>query len=250
MTAIDIIFLSNARTPELRKITEDALTSLKHSEDASAICFNIFVIESASENKNQYQGTTTIFPNIAFGYHRYMNIGLRAGTAPLVCMCNNDLVFHPGWASALLNAFNNDPTLMSASPYCGFFHGKRLTNPDQTVIAGYQNGIHVAGWCLFARRSIFPIVGPLDERFEFWYCDDDYRKTLEKHHLKHALVTNARVDHLGSRTLDNEPDSTRKDRMTRHQALLFHYKWGHRSWILYRLKQLKYILRTTWLKRQ
>lgn len=242
MNEIDMIFLSDARTDVLRKLTEETLASLANSEDASQVRFNVTVVESA-RSQNHYPNTKTLFPERPFGYHRYMNIGLREGTAPFVCMCNNDLVFHPGWATALLRAFAADTALASASPYCNFFHRERLPNPDRTAIPGYQNGVHVAGWCIFARRSIFQTIGPLDERFEFWYCDDDYRLTLEKHGLQHALITDSHVDHLGSRTLDAELSDKRKNRMTRRQALFFQYKWGHRSLLLYWLKTLKFHLK-------
>lgn len=247
MTDIDVIILSAARTPELKRTTEDALESLLTSEDPDTVRFHLIVIESCPEAAmTGYNGAQTMTPSEPFGYHRYMNIGIRAGNAPFVCMCNNDLVFHHGWATEILKALAQDPNLMSASPYCGYFHGSVLPSPSEAVITGYQNGIHVAGWCLFARRSVFQTIGALDERFIFWFCDDDYRLTLKEHGLAHALVTTSRVDHLGSRTLNAEQDSGRKNRITRRQALLFHYKWGHRSWILYKLKQLKFALVTAW----
>jgi len=171
-----------------------------------------------------------------------MNIGVQAGGAPFVCMCNNDLVFHPGWATQILKAFACDPALMSASPRCGQFHARVLPPNHDDIITGYQNGVHVAGWCLFVRRALFQQIGGLDERFRFWYCDDDYRLTLQSRGLKHALITHSRVDHLGSYTLNTLTDSRNKARMTSRQALLFHYKWGHRSWVLYWLKRLKYSL--------
>jgi GT2 family glycosyltransferase len=175
-----------------------------------------------------------------------MNIGIHAGNAPFVCMCNNDLVFHSHWARNILKAFDSDPSLMNANPYCGFFHGRLLPNPEAEVVPGYQNGLHVTGWCLFARRSVFGIIGELDERFTFWYCDDDYRLTLQKHGLKNALITTSRVDHLGSRTLQSEADLARRDQMTVRQRYFYEYKWGHRSWILYRLKVLKYHVGQLW----
>ena len=47
-----------------------------------------------------------------------MNIGIREGQAPFVAICNNDLSFHPGWASELLRVFEQDPSVSSASPAC------------------------------------------------------------------------------------------------------------------------------------
>jgi GT2 family glycosyltransferase len=241
MIPVDVIFLSAARTPELKGMTDAALASLASSEDPHEIQFRTIVIESFPNLvPDGYAGAHAIFPKGPFGYHKYMNIGIRAGTAPFVCMCNNDIVFHRGWARAILDAFEHNPELMSASPYCGYFHGTRMPNPAQSLVTGYVNGIHVAGWCLFVRRCIFEQIGHLDERFSFWFCDDDYRLTLQQRGVLHGLVTTSRVDHLGSLTIENEPSRTRKERMTSRQALFFQYKWVHKSLLLYALKWSKY----------
>jgi GT2 family glycosyltransferase len=242
MTEIDVVFLSASRTPAMRSLTTGALDSLAASEDPARIRFHPLVIESVPGTAD-YPGATMLFPSGKFGYHRFMNLGIRAGHAPYVCLCNNDLVFHPGWASEILQAFEADPALMSASPYCGYFHPSVHVAPHADILAGYENGIHVTGWCLFVRREIFNFIGELDERFVFWYCDDDYRFTLRQHGLKHALVVRSKVDHLGSRTLAGESDARRKDSITARQKLFFQYKWEHRSRLLYWLKQLNYSLK-------
>ena len=244
MAEIDVIFLSAARHPPLRDLTQQAVSSLLASEPSAQVVFHPLVIESCPENVPRgYIGARTITLPGPFGYHRSMNHGVAHGAAEYVCMCNNDLFFHPGWATEMLAAFAADPGLMSASPYCQYFHGSRLPDPGERTIAGYVNGVHATGWCLFVRRALFYTIGKLDERFCFWYCDDDYRMTLQDHRIRHVLVTGSRVDHLESQTINSERDLEMSDRITARQRLLFDYKWRHRSRVIYGLKLLKYIVR-------
>ena len=49
MTDIDVIILSAARTPELKRTTEDALESLLTSEDPDTVRFHLIVIESCTD---------------------------------------------------------------------------------------------------------------------------------------------------------------------------------------------------------
>jgi len=247
---VDVIILSYAKDDASRQMTLDAINSLIASEPDGSIRFVILVVES---NKAlapfQYPRSKTIYPSLPFGYHRFLNIGIRHTASNFVCMCNNDLVFHPSWASTILREMEEDPMLMSASPRCSIFHGQRGIDLGKKIRVGYENGIHVAGWCIFTRRALFEIIGPLDERFEFWYCDDDYRNTLRKHGIKHALITGAVVDHLASKTIDNPTLSAEaRWRYTVWQKLYYEYKWKHGSRATYVLKAIKYLAKR-WLGR-
>ncbi len=239
---VDVIILSYGKDDASRQMTLDAIDSLIASEPDRSIGFHVLIVES---NKAlypfQYPNAKTIYPSSSFGYHRFMNIGIRQTSSRYVCMCNNDLVFHPFWATAILREMEQDPTLMSASPRCTVFHGQRGIDLSKKVQVGYENGVHVTGWCILARRALFAIIGPLDEHFEFWYCDDDYRNTLKKHGIKHALITGAVVDHLGSRTIDH-PTAAAKQRwrLTTWQRLYYEFKWEHGNWAIYALKAIKY----------
>ena len=103
---IDIIILSYAKTDELKQITLDCVESLLSSEKSGNIVFEALVIESNKKmSPYQYPGTKTIYPDEVFGYNKYMNIGINMTHNAYVCMCNNDLIFHEGWATEILKAF-------------------------------------------------------------------------------------------------------------------------------------------------
>lgn len=241
MTTIDIIILSLASTPALRETTEHGLKTLLASEqDNPDIEFRIIVIESNAKAA-PYQGANirTIYPTTPFGYHAYMNIGIAMSSASYVCLCNNDLVFHPGWASALLTAFKNDPALYSASPICSLHHPSVGINPGTGAHYGYRVRMEVAGWCLFFRRDMLDVTGLLDERFKFWFADNDYAMTLEKHGLRHALISNAIVDHVESKTLKSRP-RVQQRLLTRRAKIDFQRKWGQIGVLTYFRKLLTF----------
>ena len=86
--------------------------------------------------------------------------------------------------------------------------------------------------CIFVKRSIFSITGLLDEKFTFWYCDNDFGLTLKKYGLKHCLISSSVVEHLVNRTLST-CDTKEFQRLTSFQQLYFDLKWKHGSRIKY-----------------
>ena len=226
---VDVIILSLACDPALRAVTERGIATLRASEPANAVRFRVLVIESSKDALPfEGEGVTTIYPDEAFGYHTYMNIGLRQTQAPYVCLCNNDLVFHPGWATAILDALRDDPALMSTSPLCSLHHPTVGIHANEGIRYGYRVRSEIAGWCLFFRRSMLGTTGLLDERFRFWFADNDYARTLESHGIKHALVTTAIVDHVESRTIKTQ-GVVRQRLLTKKAKYDFDRKWNGMS---------------------
>jgi GT2 family glycosyltransferase len=236
--SIDIIILSYAKDESLKLLTIQTIETLFKSEDPEKIHFNVLVAES---NKTlqpyQYENSTTIYPAEKFGFHKYLNIGIKLTNNPYVCLCNNDLIFHKGWASEILNAMDNDPAMLSAVPYCTNFHKKEGFDPNGPPLEGYF-GVLI-GWCIFVKREIFDIIGMLDENLVFWYCDYDYSNTLEKLKVKNCLIPTAVVTHLGSESLKTVNSKEHK-RLTQIPRFYFSYKWHHHSFIRYKLETMLY----------
>jgi len=226
-TEIDIIILSYAQSQELKEMTIHCIDSLITSKDTASINFNILVIESYKEIKGyQYPYTKTIYPDEPFGYHRYMNIGIKLTSSPYVCLCNNDLNFHPGWASEILIQMTQIPDLMSASPLCSIVHPELGVPLNSGIRIGYRVGYEITGWCLFVKREIFKKIGKLDENYRFSAADHDFANTLALLNIKHALITSAVVDHGNSKTLKTQTKQ-RQDELTK--GVLYHVKkWNYR----------------------
>jgi hypothetical protein len=232
MQELDIIILSNAQTPELRKLTCQALESLTNSEDPNKVRFLIQVYESASTIPYSYPFCQTIFPRKPFNYNKFMNLGIKKGTASYVVLCNNDLIFQPGWASSILETFRTYPELDSASPLCEINHRELGIYPNTGTYFGYEVRKQIAGWCLFFKRSMLQKTGLLDERFRFWYADNDYANTLEKNKILHALVSSSLVDHLESQTLKTKSERERL-MLTTQERFFYECKWGSRTYLSY-----------------
>jgi GT2 family glycosyltransferase len=246
MRHIDIIIISNAKNEEFLNITNQTIQTLLLSENPDEIQFHPIIVESNDETPDyNYPNAVTIRPNSKFGYHKYLNIGVKAGNSPYLGLANNDLIFHKGWASAILSEMDKNPKLESAGTWCDRFHPSRNISESPEVQFGYTNGIYITGWFIFLKRSLFDRMNGLDENFSFWYCDDDYGKTLESMDVKHALITQAKVTHITSQsTIKLDPKEFRK--LTLLPNLYFDYKWNHRSYLIYLIKRLIFYFRLKW----
>ena len=224
---IDIIILSYAQNSELQQTTRDCVDSLIASEDPAAIKFNIIILESAKNLADyQYPGTTTVYPNEPFGFHRYMNIGIDMTSSPYVCLCNNDLIFYKNWASEILKYMDQIPDLISASPICSYLNRYTGIPLNSGIKIGYRVGFEISGWCLFMKREIFDKIGRLDENYRFSGADHDYANTLGVMKIKHGLITSSIVDHLNNITLNMQSEERQNELMlpgTYHSM-----KWGYR----------------------
>lgn len=224
-TEIDIIILSYAQSDELQQMTTDCITSLIESEDPASIKFNIVVIESQKLIKPyQYPGTTTIYPDEEFGYHRYLNIGIASTSAPYICLCNNDLIFHQNWASNIMQQLNHYPEISSASPLCPVHQDEMEHTPYSGNHFGYRIGKELAGWCIFIRREIFKKIGILDPNFKFWFADNDYVNTIWVLGLKHALITSSLVTHVKHLTISQQNPEFRNS-LTFSEQRCYEGKW-------------------------
>lgn len=192
---VDIVILSNAKDAELKSITQQAIDTCIASE--KEVEFNIIVIEQTNA---EYTGATVHYDISEFNYNRFMNKGIALGNSPYVCICNNDLIFKPGWCSALIEAMQKH-NLLSACPICPNVQPSRMSLKEE-VYFGYRNSHEVSGWCIMMNRDIFKIIGKLDEEFKFWFADNVYSEQLKKHGINHACVSRSVVKHLGSKTLN------------------------------------------------
>jgi GT2 family glycosyltransferase len=227
---VDIIIISFAKDDSLKQVTERCVRSLIESEDN--IDFNIILIESNRQEKysafSSIKNLKIVYPTVDFGYNRYLNIGIKSSSNKYVCLCNNDLVFSKNWASNIIKAMQRDPEILSASPYSTVPHKTRFNlKIEDKIEYGYDIRRYLAGWCIFQSRKIYERIGLLDEKFIFWYADNDYSETIKKLGIKHALVLNSVVEHIESKTL-NEKDSNTKRKLTIEQKKIFDLKWKNK----------------------
>ncbi|MGN7986696.1 glycosyltransferase family 2 protein [Pedobacter sp. 22226] len=248
MTNIDIIILSYAKNEALKNITLQTISTLLASEDSRLIKFNVIVIESNKVlSPFQYPNSRTIYPKQEFGFHKFLNIGISLTQNELICFCNNDLIFNKGWATAILESSKIDPAIKSFNPFCPKFHHGKIEVEKEPINYGYTNALFFTGWCFLVKREIFNSIGLFDERFKFWFCDDDFRLTLEKYRIKNALIRDSLVTHLASKTLSNESDY-KKSYFQYISFALYKYKWQHHNFMVYLFELIKYRLKILYAK--
>jgi len=179
---------------ELFEITSKCINSLVESENN--IEMEIIIVES---NK-KYLISDFLYPDIVkvivpesiFNFHKFLNIGIKQSCGEFIALCNNDLIFHKNWFSQILKTQKMYPQIKSFSP-----SGKWNDNSfDKTHELGYKVRTHIMGWCIVANREIFPKIGFLDEKFDFYFADNDYAMTLKRYNIKHAVIYNSYVVHL------------------------------------------------------
>jgi len=235
MIHVDVVIISWARDAALLQITRDGLDTLFASSEGDVV-FHAYVVETAPDvNYEQWYSAIgphtceTIHPLVEFGYHRYLNIGRKVGSSPYVALCNSDLTYERGWAEAIVAAMQARPEIVSAAPWCPQVLGDNSDARGQ-VIRGWSDHrgkVYMAGWCIFQQRRIYDVIGDLDERFRFWYCDNDYCFTLQVHRLEEALVCDSVVNHhehhIGKTATTLTPEQ--QYAMTYAQRAVFVAKW-------------------------
>jgi GT2 family glycosyltransferase len=233
MKHVDVVIISWARNNELEQVTKTGLDSLFGSEPNEDVTFHAYVVESNHDvNYDEYNKTyrrhttTTIHPEEKFGYHKYLNIGRRAGNSPYVVLCNSDLTYENGWSSYIIKVMESYPKFLSASPWCPQTQGTNQASLNN-IFEGYRVRGELAGWCIFQQRKIYDQLIELDERFSFWYCDNDYSMELQKNKIPHCLVAASVVNHhennLG-KTGDTLTTEQQKS-ITTDQESIFVQKW-------------------------
>ena len=201
MRNVDVVIISWAKNDELKNVTKNGLDTLFNSASGD-VAFHAYVVESNTDvnydEYNQYEWEhtcTTIYPeDKTFGYHKYLNLGRKAGKSEYVVLCNNDLTYEKNWADKIIEAMENNHSIMSASPWCPQTQGSNV-NVKDNIFKGYRVRGELAGWCIFQQRSIYDMIGDLDEEFTHWYCDNDYGMTLQSKEIIHTLVCASVVNH-------------------------------------------------------
>jgi len=100
------------------------------------------------------------------GFVKAVNQGIRAGSAPWVCLLNNDTVVTPGWLEEMLKVALSDPSVGLVNPTSnslGFSPGEQ---PLEAFALGckrfsgqWTQLTSALGFCLLARRSLLESGG-------------------------------------------------------------------------------------------
>ena len=199
MPKLSVIILSYALDDEVYQMNTRCLDSLFASEQWRDGDLEVLLMESNRNATYQYDARVRIMiPEEKFGFHRFFNIGLDNTTGEFIAFCNNDIVFQPGWWTAIKRIKEQHPKFMCFSPLdCSYPMMTEEQMPStKDYYIGWENKRHFAAWCFVWERKIFDIVGKFDEIFDFYSADDDELMTLRKYAIPNVLVTASEVKHL------------------------------------------------------
>lgn len=222
---VDVIILSYAKDESYEKMNESCMKSLYDSSNEHK--FQIYLIETNKHKKFNYDGCETcevIQPDCDFNYNKFLNIGLSRCENDWVLISNNDTIYHKGFLEEMLKANQMDKNLLSMSPMDDGWHRHAIFNKNIPVHYGYRTSYEIAGWSILVKKEVIEKIGGFDEKFKFWYQDNDYAQTLQKYNIKHALITKSKVTHLLSKS-HNLIDPNKKFEMTDGMGINYNNKW-------------------------
>jgi len=202
MTDIDVILHAKTSNEELYNMTLRTLWTLHDSE--KQYNFKVHLVEDGNQSDYSKLITNYIQPNEQFNCNKFINICYPYITSDWVIIASNDVRFERGWFSKITEVHNKRPDIESFSPKCPILYAKffdgHFLNTDNDYHENYKVTEFMAGWCYVMKKRVFDLVYPWDEQFAFYFQDNDYSEKIKSLGIKHALVRDSIVTHLGSRT--------------------------------------------------
>jgi GT2 family glycosyltransferase len=199
---IDVIILSYVKNDSVLEMNNECIDSINNSTKNHT--FKIYLIETNKDRKFEYSqdNVVVIQPDEEFNYNRFLNIGLEHCKNEWVLISNNDTIYHENFIDKMIEANEFDKDLLSMSPMDDKWHRHKKFDKNIKIYYGFRTSYEIAGWSILVKRSVIDQIGGFDEKFKFWYQDNDYAMNLIKHKIKHALITDSKVTHLLSRSHD------------------------------------------------
>lgn len=184
----EVVMLSDARTEELRAMTQRAVDSI--IKGANGLRVKVHVVER--QPGVSYDSAELIHHNAEFNYSAFNNLGASVCEADWLVFANNDIVADNGWLHVLLGA--GHPVVSPKEPTDVRQKGIK------TVEKGFVNGRHFSPWFFMVDRNLFNSIGGWDEEFRGWFADDALIAKFKAAGVAPMIVPRATVRHLGSVT--------------------------------------------------
>lgn len=224
----DIIILSLVVDQPTYKTTKSCIDS--YNTTAFDIVNKIYVVETNTQAPVEYgwNNVEVIKPGLEFNYNQFYNIALERCKAEFIFGPNNDLVIHENCLQTMLKEFQTNSIVSSISPVDRQWHRhtKMYLPTDNKLYYGEEVSLHMFGCAFGCRRSVFQKIGFLDERFFFFYQDNDYIMCLNRCGLIHGVHTGAAISHYSGRSNNYAAERLRytSTNMNEQGDLLFN-KW-------------------------
>jgi O-antigen biosynthesis protein len=141
-----------------------------------------------------------------------MNRGVAIARGEMLCLLNNDLIFHPGWLPPMLRAFERFENAgvvgnVQSSPRTGRYdHMGVVFGPNGSPVhfgtdfafrpfRGYTQWQAVTAACCLVKKSAFLAAGGFDEQFVNGFEDVDLCLKLGRMGLRHYVANGSVIEH-------------------------------------------------------
>ncbi len=204
MVKLSCVILANTKDESSYRMTINCITSLIDSLQTIGHTQILLIESNPNYDRGLYKYPKEVqvveTKDSSFNFHRNLNRGLEKSEGEYIAFCNNDLMFHEDWFTQILS-IAEDKSLKAFSPV----DPKEPKLPHRVTsnfeyMEGYEIQKFFKGWCFVVRSSVFRTTGNFDERFNFYFADNDFIMTLKKYHLRHVAVMNSKVEHLQKET--------------------------------------------------
>lgn len=203
---LSVIILSYALDDDIYHLNKQAIETLLSSEVWPSGSLQILLIESNKENPYQYPypNVEVLIPNEKFGFHRFFNIGIEHTDGEYLAFCNNDIIFHKNWFSAIREVADNRQRFLCFSPIDDSGNYPKMSPEalprEKAFYKGWEHQKHFAPWCFVWKRKVFDITGPFDETIDFYGADCDEQNMMSRNALWSVVCTKSIVNHLAGQT--------------------------------------------------
>ena len=210
---LNVIMLSNSSTQYLTALTQVAIESLRAAKAPSLKALSgirIVLVETQKniKYKNVDKQIEYDFSKYGkFNYNYALNLGIdycrkSFSDNDWYCFSNNDVVYTANWLQEISFALQSFPSIESLCPNtCQLMHRK-------AVSFGYGMKSHLEGCCIMSsKRVVDDVLKSFDEKFSYYFQDDDYLEIIKRNNVKHAMVLSSIVHHIGSQTTPEDISS-------------------------------------------
>lgn len=138
------------------------------------------------------------------GVNYSWNRGLERVSGRYVAVCNNDIIFAPGWDTPLLDALDANGSLGVVSPYHTFGPETPKDWPQGARRQeNWQKSCPILGCCFAFRRELIDKIGPIPEGMRHFYGDHWLAWAVRRNGLRCAYARASYIHHYSGRSIGN-----------------------------------------------
>ena len=230
--------------------TKDCIDSILKNTDSN-VEYRLIMIDNASDSRTAaYLETLKSVTGLKvlvlrnennLGFVKAVNQGIKASSAPYLCILNNDTLVAKDWLKIMVDVAKRDKNIGIVNPSSNnlgqrpdkgepveFYAGKIAKDADKFVELGAA-----IGFCMLIKKDVIDRIGLFDEIYGMGNFEDtDYSRRAIKEGYKCVRACGAYVYHRENssfRTVKTFDDDFRRNKE------IFEFRWGKPKRVAYTL---------------